>query len=407
MSGAPSSRTPGRGRHRLVALSAVVIGLLSGLVAAEIAVRLFLRYNTPGTVRAHSVQYLPSVYARHRLAPGQDFDAGLAWGTPPPGTPPGPHIVINDRGFRGGPIAVPKPPGTIRVVVLGGSLVFDIHANEGEDWPHLLGARLHERGHPEVEVLNAGVPGHASADSLGRLATQIWMLEPDLVLLVHGWNDLKLLGRIDPDHPLLARLAPYDPHADPFQNDRGFLDRLLSRSQIYVKLRTRFFLSRVNPGSEGALAAGGGGTGLDWAWGERQFRLDLALLAEGCRAIGARPIFVTEASLVTPDAPEEARRRIQYDYVGLDHPALVRAYALFNDAVRDVGRARGVPVLDLDRALSGRLDLFADHVHTTAAGSRAYADEAAAFLAGELEAAPPAQARALPATAPDDRISPP
>jgi lysophospholipase L1-like esterase len=386
-----ASRTTGSGRHRLVALSAVAIGVLTGLAAAEIAVRTFLRYNTPDTVRAHSVRYLPSVYARHRLAPRQDFDAGLAWGAPPPGSPAGPHIVINDRGFRGGPIAVPKPAGTIRVIVLGGSVVFDIHANHGE-----------------VEVINAGVPGHASADSLGRLATQIWMLQPDEVLLVHGWNDLKLLGRVDPDHPLLERIAPYDPRADPLQNDRGFLDRLLSHSQVYVKLRTRWFLARTNPGIEGALDGGGKGIERDWAWGERQFRLDLALLAEACRAIGARPVFVTEASLATPDATEEARRRIEYDYVGFDHPTLVRAYALFNDAVREVGRSRGVPVLDLDRALSGRPELFADHVHTTAAGSRAYADAAAAFVAAELDAAPrPASPEALPAAASDDRISPP
>jgi len=398
-----SLRPVASGRHRLVALSAVAIGVLIALVVAEVAVRLTLRYNTPETVRKHSMQYLPSVYARHRLAPGQDFDAGLAWGAPAPGTPPGPRVVINDRGYRGGPIAVPKPAGTIRVVVLGGSLVFDIHASDGEDWPHLLGARLKESGHPEVEVINAGVPGHASADSLGRLTTQIWMFEPDYVLLVHGWNDLKFLGRIDPDHPLLDRVAPYDPHADPFQNDRGFLDRLLSHSQVYVKLRTRWFLAQAKPGTEGALGGGKAGAGRDWAWGERQFRLDLAVLAEACRAAGARPIFVTEASLATADAPEEARRLIQYDYVGFDHPTLVRAYALFNDAVREVGRQRGVPVLDLDRALSGRLELFADHVHTTAAGSRAYADEAAAFLAAVLEAAP----QALPAAAGNDRMPPP
>jgi lysophospholipase L1-like esterase len=354
-------------------------------------------------VRAHSLQYLPSVYARHRLAPGQDFDAGLAWGAPAKGASSGPRIVVNERGLRGAPIAVPKPKGTIRVVVLGGSLVFDIHADEGQDWPHLTGARLRERGHPEVEVINAGVPGHASADSLGRLTTQIWMLEPDYVLLVQGWNDLKLLGRLDPDHPLLDRVAPFDPRADPFQNDRGFLDRLLLHSQVYSKLRTRYFLSRVQPGTEGVAGEAREGAGRDWTWGEKQFRLDLVLLEEACRAIGARPVFVTEASLATADASEEARRRIQYDYVGFDHPTLVRAYTLFNDAVRAVARERGVPLLDLDRSLSGRLELFADHVHTTTAGSQAYAEETAGFLAPLLANG----TSTLPAEAGNDRMARP
>jgi lysophospholipase L1-like esterase len=356
---------PARRTRRSVAAAAVLLGLLAGLLVAEAAVRLTLRYNSPATVRAHSLQYLPSVYARHRLKPGQDFDAGLAWGAPPPGRPTGPVIAINDRGLRGGPIAVPKPAGTVRVVVLGGSMVFDIHASEGEDWPHLAGALLRSRGHSEVEVINAGVPGHASADSLGRLATQIWMLEPDIVLLVHGWNDLKLLGRIDPDHPLLARHRPYDPHADPFQNDGGRLDRWLLSSQIYV-----------------------------------------TLLVEACRAIGAQPVLVTEATLATADADPEARARIQYDYIGFDHPTLVRAYTLFNEAVRDIGRERGVPVLDLDRRFSGRKDLLADHVHTSATGSRAYADAVAGFL----EAMPGARGAvpvALQAAPRNDKIPPP
>ncbi|HET8945725.1 MAG TPA: GDSL-type esterase/lipase family protein [Candidatus Polarisedimenticolia bacterium] len=397
-----STAFAGRGRHRLFALVAVACGVLFGLVVAEIAVRWTLRYNTPSTVRAHSLQYLPTVYARHRLAPGQDFDAGLAWGAPAKGAPPGPHIVINERGLRGAPIAVPKPAGTIRVVVLGGSLVFDIHADDGQDWPHLASARLRELGHPEVEVINAGVPGHASADALGRLTTQIWMLQPDVVLLVQGWNDLKLLGRVDPDHPLLDRIVPFDPRTDPFQNDRGFLDRLLLHSQVYAKLRTRYFLARVPPGTEGTVGDGREAPGADWAWGEKQFRLDLVLLAEACRAVGARPVFVTEASLATADASEEARRRIQYDYVGFDHPTLVRAYALFNDAVRAVARERDVPLLDLDRTLSGRLELFADHVHTTAAGSRAYAEETAGFLATLLAPGPATG----PAAAGNDRIPP-
>jgi len=401
----PDPRPPRRTR-RSVAAAAVLLGLIAGLLVAEVGVRLTLRYNSPATVRAHSLQYLPSVYARHRLKPGQEFDAGLAWGAPPPGTPAGPVIAINDRGLRGGPIAVPKPAGTVRVVVLGGSMVFDIHAGEGEDWPHLAGALLRARGHSEVEVINAGVPGHASADSLGRLATQIWMLEPDIVLLVHGWNDLKLLGRIDPDHPLLARQRPYDPHADPFQNDRGWLDRWLLSSQIYVKLRTRYLLSRFTPGTEGALGAENDAGGLDWSWGERQYRLDLALLVEACRAIGAQPVLVTEATLATAAADPEARARIRYDYTGFDHPTLVRAYALFNDAVRDIGRERGVPVLDLDRRFSGRKDLFADHVHTSAAGSRAYADAVAGFL----EAMPGARGAvpvALQAVPGNDKIPPP
>ena len=95
---------------------------------------------------------------------------------------------INEFGYRGPSFSVSKPEGTRRIIVLGGSAVFDPNA---DGWPHLTQDFLKTTGHENVEVINAGVPGHASFDSLGRLYSQIWTFEPDYVLVYHGWNDIK------------------------------------------------------------------------------------------------------------------------------------------------------------------------------------------------------------------------
>jgi len=351
-----------------------------GFLLAESLTRLFLRYNTPDTVRQHSLQYLPSVFGRHRLKPDQAVSTSGAWGDPANPDGSGRTFTINERGYRGVPITIPKPESTIRIVVLGGSSVFDVNANEGADWPHLVQEFLRHSGHPEVEVINAGVPGHASFDSLGRLYSQLWMFEPDYVVLYHGWNDVKYFPSLDPGHPLIAKLTPYDPAADPFQNYRGGLDRFLAHSQVYIKLRSQYWIHKLDPGTEGARIEAGVQAGYG-PWGLRQFQLDVELLIEATRAIQATPLLVTESTLVVAANTPDERARIHYEYQGMGHDALVRALQDCARIVRQVGHEKNVDVLDLAGRFNGRGDLFEDHVHTTAAGSRAIAAEVAAFVA--------------------------
>ncbi len=73
---------------------------------------------------------------------------------------------------------------------------------------------------------------------------------------------------------------------------------------------------------------------------------------------------------------------------GLDHQRLVEAFAATDLIVEEAARDLGARVVDLNGPLNGRSELFRDHVHFTAAGSRTAADYAArdleAMLAGLL-----------------------
>ena len=61
-------------RRRRMAYVAVALGFAVALAVAEIGARVLFRYNTPHTVRENSLQYEPSVFARHVLRPGQEVD---------------------------------------------------------------------------------------------------------------------------------------------------------------------------------------------------------------------------------------------------------------------------------------------------------------------------------------------
>ena len=333
---------------------------------------------TPHTERASSLEYEVSLFSRH-LLPQEVQNVRDADG----------HVLthINERGYRGRSFAVPKPPGVIRFVVLGGSAAYDMHAAEGHDWPHLVEASLRQAGHDNVEVINAGTPGHASWDALGRLYAEIWMFQPDYVLVYEEWNDIKYFPWLTPSRSLQRGFRPA-PRSDagnglmvenPFIYYTGPFDRLLCHSQLYTRLRRRFWWWRLGEiGLEGLLKGPADTSSEGYPdtyepWGPRQYELNLRLIADAARDVGATPVFLTQARLISDSNTEAERKKICLDYVKLSYTGLSRAFADCDQALRRVAEAKGAELIDLSRELSGRPELFTDQVHTTPAGSEAIA----------------------------------
>lgn len=96
----------------------------------------------------------------------------------------------NALGFRGDEIALPKPTTTYRIVCMGGSTTYSDGVQDyTKSYPVLLEKYLHEQGWTNVEVINAGVPGYTSLESLINLQTRVLDLEPDLIINYDGSND--------------------------------------------------------------------------------------------------------------------------------------------------------------------------------------------------------------------------
>ena len=125
-----------RKRNRQLAVATVSISVLLALIGAEIAVRLIFQYNTPDTVREHSIEYIPAVYARDLLKPVDrlvDTDSAKAWGTKPRDAPSDDLIFISKNGYRGPSFDVRNKENKIRIIVLGGSSVFDQNVTDTVD----------------------------------------------------------------------------------------------------------------------------------------------------------------------------------------------------------------------------------------------------------------------------------
>gem|GEM_PF-854222 len=381
----PDQRRRQRRRFAFAIGSATALTALS-LVGLEAASQALLPDYRPARLAETALQYDPAVYAIHAFPAHEQIVAD-------PADPETPRYRINRLGYRGRSFDPIKPPGTVRIVFLGGSAVFDPDAPEGNDWPHRVEAILRRRGFDRVECVNAGIPGHASIDSLGRYVTEIHNFEPDLVLIYHVWNDAKLLRPLGYGGTLFRSLRPLEPERDPRRRPQGPLDALLCRSRFYSFLRLKALDKRLRLDVEGrpdeeaprrATPTFPPRDSSDFDAFSRplldQFQLTLQTLIDAVRNSGAEPILIVPPRLIHESNSAQDRRRVKTQYVGFDYPRIVRLFDRMDDVIRDVAQEEQCPWLDLSAPFSGQRSLFRDHIHLTGEGGRAVALAVADFV---------------------------
>ena len=386
-------RKPGSTRFVIVM---ILTSLLIALALAEAWLRLFppSPYITPDTLReAFALPHQPAVFATSILSGKPRHVQSVSID----GTDTAVNYHINSLGYRGAEFTPDKPAGTLRIIIYGGSQVFNLQAGRGEDWPHLVGERLRQQGLEQVEVINAGIPGNASYDSFGRLFAEGHLFRPDIIVLDNLWNDIK---RFHENRPLLRTARPAQPWKDPrlyyrFPGDRYLTEHL----QLYGRLRYLLgnwlvggALERraSTPTQSAATTAGGIAATKDpaakaphWQFADnalRQYQLNLQMFVELARSIDAQAVLMLQPRLASPSNGVAERAKINYSYVAMQPAELLAAFAAGDAITRNVAATTATPLLDFSTSLNGRQEYFADHVHLKADGNRKLAD----LMAGQL-----------------------
>lgn len=174
--------TTNRLRSAVRGLLLAGLGVVVGLLVAEVALRIM--HLAPaegvGTVSASEYEALPGMFApNQRVLDVQKPDL--------------PHTVtIDSLGFRGSNFTRRKPPGQVRVVMIGDSFVYGDFVDDDQTLPFQL--EQHLRGTcRDLIVINAGLGGTTIVDE-ARMLQRTLSLDPDLVVLVYSEHDVEDLA---------------------------------------------------------------------------------------------------------------------------------------------------------------------------------------------------------------------
>ena len=177
----PSIRIP-----RKTELILLVFSTFLTLFLLEITARVWLNYlATPDqydryvlftSIEAKDIAWTPHPYLSYYPTP--NYRKGKTY-----------H---NSLSYRNDEFSLEKPSGVYRIVALGGSSTYDVRI---EDNAATFTAQLQrllkeDYGYQNVEVINAGVPGYNSWEILVNLEFRVLDLDPDLVIIYEGTNDV-------------------------------------------------------------------------------------------------------------------------------------------------------------------------------------------------------------------------
>jgi hypothetical protein len=156
-------------------LGLVVFGLLFGCLLAEIVLRVagysYPEFYQPDEVRGYALR--PNMDGWYRKE-------GAA------------YIRINSDGLRDREHAKAKPPGTIRIAVIGDSYPEALPVNLEEAFWSIMADKLTQCsvfGSSKIEVINFGVSGYGTAQEMLTLEQRVWAYAPDVVMLTVTTNN--------------------------------------------------------------------------------------------------------------------------------------------------------------------------------------------------------------------------
>jgi lysophospholipase L1-like esterase len=146
-------------------------------------------------------------------------------------TPDGPNI--NRLSVRHGELAIPKPPGLYRVIVLGDSVPWD-----KDGFVSQLGEELNGLG--TYEMINASVPGYTTYQELLFFKRYLLQTDPDLLIWSYCLNDNhKFLHQFDEKGGMLMTRE-----ARESLEVNSTWDSIVSRSYVLSALRVRLIAAR-------------------------------------------------------------------------------------------------------------------------------------------------------------------
>lgn len=290
-------------------------------------------------------------------------------------------VTVNGHGFRGRDWSKKKPPGTVRVAVLGGSAAFGYWLEDAHVLAAQLEPRLRALAPPgrAVEVLNFATVGYDSAQELILLATEAIDHSPDAIVLFDGWNDYANARWIPKDRP--NRHAFFCQLETAVERGHEPGKNLLRCSAFFRAMERR---ARKWREQKGPARAPGDLT--DHPDGAPRYREGLERMCRLAKGYGIAVVMVSQPELfqrADPVPPEEQKLRASAEPGSAEYARAV--YPIYVGVAKEVATAEGVRYVDCSHPFDGLGEaVFMDEVHLNERGNALIAERLAPVIAETL-----------------------
>ena len=276
---------------------------------------------------------------------------------------------VNRLGFFDTDFELVKPSGGLRIACLGGSTTAggNMQGRTGS-YPHHLEQLLGETMQQKVDVMNWGMSGWTSAETLINYCLNVQDYRPDVVIIHHAINDV---------HPRGWRpfKRDYSHYFRPWTAQKyGLLWRTLTaNSDLFAAWQLRRWSFQLTD-----YVSVGHHRLFKWRNAQLEpetaapFRRNISNLVALSRGQGASPVLMTQPW---------ARRFEERNPINKFRLAGIREH---NEILRQIAREEGIPLIDMERLAASERELteprFVDMVHLDSEGNRIKAETVAHHL---------------------------
>jgi hypothetical protein len=267
----------------------------------------------------------------------------------------------------------------LSLIFLGGSTVACIYVEEENRFPYLVGNLLSQKTGKKITSINSGVGGNNSLHSLDILLNKIIPVRPDVVVMMHNINDLVTLmydrtyWSNNPTRSAIVNFSFY-------KNLTGlkalstlardmYIPNLHAASRILSK---KIFGKKVKDQDDEFASIRGKKLTVDEAAILAEFKMNLNTFINICRARQITPVLMTQFNRYKDHPDPKVIKAMQGFESDSKIPMgeFMKLYARFNDAIREVGKANGVLVIDLAALIPQEKEYMYDVVHLNTRGSQ-------------------------------------
>lgn len=291
-------------------------------------------------------------------------------------------FTTNNLGFRGEDIRVRKPAGEFRIILIGGSSIECAVLDDSDSIEAVLQRQLVEMGAARARVYNAGKSGDRSDDHLALVGQRIIHLQPDVVIVLAGFNDLRAaVAGLDYLHLGGRNLNEWALALTRLQVGRALFNGLTNRPFSRQREGVAYTGTPYRDAAAAQAAAMSATSAPKTDVGA--FARNLRSIAGSARANGIKVVLMTQQTTWNSDVDPDISgwhwlRNIEG--VVYSESAMHTAMAEMNVVVRDFAAEANLPLYDLARDMPKSSAFFYDDVHFNVRGAHEAGVELASLL---------------------------